>query len=235
MKKRKTNFIAMVLLLILVLGGATGAVWHFSNGFTDWSFGKKPSTPQIVEKYIEKTIIETESYGTFTLPKNYLRTSCGYLLKNKTQLDYFLNEYFIQEGFSAEEIAEYIDKCKIAVYFDNDVQNYFNVNYVANSINDYGYDLYTFENNEFFYTYSGNVSQVKESIHLGIMADSGNEKVFIPFELNVFVEEYVFVENSFLRAIISDTGVPLTNSIYESIMSDTATKITYIYEEKENV
>ena len=50
------------------------------------------------------------------------------------------------------------------------------------------------------------------------------------FNMNVYVEEYNVYNSSLSRVIVSDTGVPLTEIIYNKIILDSQSKITYEYD-----
>ena len=67
---KKTNWVAIVLLLIILAGGVFGA-YHFTNGFKDNPF-TKPGTDSPGEsgKELVSTTYVTEKYGTFELSAN---------------------------------------------------------------------------------------------------------------------------------------------------------------------
>lgn len=69
---KKTNWVAIVLLLIILAGGMFGA-YHFTNGFKDNPF-KKPETDSSVTsgKELVSTTYITEKYGTFEVPVNHI-------------------------------------------------------------------------------------------------------------------------------------------------------------------
>ncbi len=221
-KKLKIIAITLVVFVILIMVGV-GVFGYYSNGFKDWSFiGIEQNTPVeppltediIINKQVVKTIIETKDYGTFILPAKYMKSCYGYVLQNGTKMNYF-NEQ---------------ENAKVIAYFDDDVQNHFNVIEISGSFDNYGIKLYTFVDDEFRYTYSGDVSQNLGQFHLLLSSGSEDNIDIEEFNMNVYVEEYNVYNSSFSRVIVSDTGVPLTEIIYNKIILDSQSKITYEYD-----
>lgn len=212
------------LLILVLLGGAVGAMWHFTDGFKDWSFKKKPNEPIIAEKHIAKTIIENETYGTFELPKHYLKTSnLGAVFANGTDVSFLVEETInfystlgVELGYNAAKIG--FEGGFFQYIVESEQSGVEGIYVVKNNIICYRND-YT-PGNMLWYSFV-------------IFDEITKQSEQVAFYAYVKEGEYYDGENNITtfapEVIISDSGVPLLDGIYKKLMEDPTTKITYVY------
>lgn len=90
----KTNWVAIVLLIIVLFATAFGALCYFDDGFKDKIFGKPDSA---TGKELVSTTIVNETYGTFELSANsmilnYMEIQRDLLFENGTNFNYLVDE-----------------------------------------------------------------------------------------------------------------------------------------------
>ncbi len=245
---KKTNWVAIVLLLIILAGGMFGA-YHFTNGFKDNPF-KKPETDSSVTsgKELVSTTYITEKYGTFEVPVNHI-------IKNSNDFGPYTYLYFpngtnlvpLFEGTIAyeKEYPDYFNPVEIAVEdvrFVIDVYSY-NQDKILNRVeltydesankyyftdnkiiykNGEGYDIYM---NFFDMKYSDRTLSGRNSFCTNVFVTS--EKQIVDMSENL--DGSKMVEIPIVKMLISDNGTPLTEKIYKEMLQDPATKILKKY------
>lgn len=90
----KTNWVAIVLLIIVLFATAFGALCYFDDGFKDKIFGKPDSA---AGKELVSTTYINEKYGTFELSANsmilnYMEIQRDLLFENGTNFNYLMEE-----------------------------------------------------------------------------------------------------------------------------------------------
>lgn len=259
----KTKIVALVVVIMLLLCTALGVVCYYSEGFKNWDrfcisnsqnhpqppVEKLPIEQQPTEsnKQIVNTIVETEKYGTFTLPQHYIKTryTDGIVFNSEQtiKLDYVIAEFMENLGVEpgSPDFEYNFQYSKVVISFDMYIESFsssFNTTYIENSASKFRKKLYEVNNNEYFYSGSVPVFELLErssdtflySFQLYILFDNGTDSGLNFLDVDMFVENVEHKDISYMRVISSDTGVPLTEGIYNEIMSDSATKITYVYE-----
>lgn len=247
---KKTNWVAIVLLLIIIAGGVFGA-YQFTNGFKDNPF-KKPGTdsPTDSGKELVSTTYITEKYGTFEVPVNHI-------IKNSNDFGPYAYLYFpngtnlvpLFEGtiayakeypdcFNPVEIAVEDVRFVIDVYsynqdkilnrvdltYDESANKYY---FTDNKIiykNGEGYDIYM---NFFDMKYSDRTLSGRNSLCTNVFVTS--EKQIVDMSENL--DGSKMVEIPIVKLLISDNGTPLTEKIYNEILADSTTQIIKNYKE----
>ncbi len=246
--KNKITIVILVALLIVAI--ASCGLCHHTNGFKDWNFNEtnKPTVeeptqqppveqpPTIVEKQIVSTIIESEKYGTFELPANSLLlqnnitnmvftdgTDFNFIWETELNKAKELNSSVTEES---ELVFEYNSYSSISedmfagVKHDNHNGHYYFVpeNKVVKFIGSEEFkELYPILLNNCMnlsVTLPGN-SSVTQAINVNFFCKN--------LKINYEDKKYIFA-----NVIISDKGCPLADYIYDEIMSDSTTKITYL-------
>lgn len=247
---KKTNWVAIVLLLIILAGGVFGA-YQFTNGFKDNPF-KKPGTdsPTDSGKELVSTTYVTEKYGTFEVPVNHI-------IKNSNDFGPYTYLYFpngtnlvpLFEGTIAyeKEYPDYFNPVEIAVEdvrFVIDVYSY-NQDKILNRV-DLTYDesanKYYFTDNKIIYKngegydifmnffdmkYSDRTLSGRNSFCTNVFVTS--EKQIVDMSENL--DGSKMVEIPIVKLLISDNGTPLTEKIYNEILADSTTQIIKNYKE----
>ena len=244
--KSKTNWVAIVLLIIVLFATAFGALCYFDDGFKEKIFGKPDSA---AGKELVSTTIVNETYGTFELSANSMclnmaEISNDLLYANGTDFNYLIEEYvdltnlvqpsdtpLVKEDFfvgikSNFELSSKFLNTSVTVYRDT----YLRI--TGNKLIFYP-DV---EPIDLKYISSGVkiLSLDKSGVH---DRDSVNDIV-----CNVYVQlyEYTIPEEAGLAIdyvfkapilVISDKGVPLTEKIYKEMLDDSTTQITKHYKE----
>ena len=202
----------------------------------------------VAKELVSKTIV-SEKYGTFEIPVNSM------LLSNTTNCTIFtdgtdFNYIFEIELEKAKNLYSSVsDASELVFTYDS----YHNLNsdilagtaFISNN-NHY----FKPENNFVKYTFTVEFEEnedmklfypmyVYKSMQLALTLP-GNSSVLQQIDVNFYCKEmlmsYPYDENTninyyFLAVIISDKGCPLTDYIFEEIISDETTKITYNYKE----
>lgn len=239
MSKSKIKLIVTIFVVLAILGAILGVVGYFSNGFKDWDFKNinKPSIeeppqqpPTIVEKQIVSTIIENEKYGTFELPANGMLLNTmvqNVIFADNTNFNYIIDEN--KKLFKALEIDlnENVQFGMLRTENCHHSADFFG----GNEISVGSQTIYNFENN----TLNFQDKSVNFDIDTfgAILPVFYNENDMYTFLSNFYCVQAVMNVNeltySMPLVLISDKGCPLTEIIYNEIMSDSTTKITYKY------
>ncbi len=200
----------------------------------------------VAKELVSKTII-SEKYGTFEIPMNSMllsNTTNNLIFADTTDFNYIFDKEIEKLKDNKDITAEstFVFKCKR----DNmlsDILNGTNINVSS------GNCYFVIENQKVQYSFANDLYKkiypflIYDSMTLAISLP--NDEV-TPFEeidvnfyckslyLNEIIEDYageLTLELYFSDVIISDTGCPLTDYIFEEIMSDETTKIIYNYAE----
>ncbi len=200
----------------------------------------------VAKELVSKTII-SEKYGTFEIPMNSMllsNTTNNLIFADTTDFTAYIDNGISKLKDNKDITAEstFVFKCKR----DNmlsDILNGTNINVPS------GNCYFVIENQKVQYSFANDLYKkiypflIYDSMTLAISLP--NDEV-TPFEeidvnfyckslyLNEIIEDYageLTLELYFSDVIISDTGCPLTDYIFEEIMSDETTKIIYNYAE----
>ncbi len=240
---KKTNWVAIVLLLIILAGGVFGA-YHFTNGFKDNPF-TKPGTDSPGEsgKELVSTTYVTEKYGTFELSANsmilnFSEIQRDLLFENGTNFNYLMDETI--ELFNSFNLSEPLVKedCVVGILAETGTNGKFiDDGYATFVRNTY---LKLSKNTLIYSTDRGPIDLKYESFPTILVFDKegnhDNDKT-LDFLIKVFVQDYEYkmpdVDYIFKSPVlvISDKGVPLTEKIYKEILEDPTTQIIKNYKE----
>ena len=240
---KKTNWVAIVLLLIILAGGVFGA-YHFTNGFKDNPF-TKPGTDSPGEsgKELVSTTYVTEKYGTFELSANsmilnFSEIQRDLLFENGTNFNYLMDETI--ELFNSFNLSEPLVKedCVVGILAETGT----NGKFIDDGYATFGRNTYLklSKNTLIYSTDLGPIDLKYESFPTILVFDKegnhDNDKT-LDFLIKVFVQDYEYkmpdVDYIFKSPVlvISDKGVPLTEKIYKEILEDPTTQIIKNYKE----
>lgn len=236
-------FISLLLILI-VLGGAVGLAYKFTDGFTKNPFDKPTNNPSTEQKQLVSTTIVSEKYGTFELPANNVITTnncVNQYFSPGTDFNFIIEKEFEFASKKGETINE---TSKLVIFYE----------YAGSSIDDYWLGevkninntsvVFELKNNKI--TLKSNLSdeQIKglplavNNYSKLVITTSESENVSLSYCItnfyceNLFIyDEFINATYSFLGVIISDKGCPLTDYIYDEMIADSTTQIIYNYEE----
>ena len=247
---KKTNWVAIVLLLIILAGGMFGA-YHFTNGFKDNPF-KKPETDSSVTsgKELVSTTYITEKYGTFEVPVNHIIKNSNYFgpytylyFPNGTNLVPLFEgtiayekeypDYFNPVEIAVEDVRFVIDVYsynqdkilnRVDLTYDESTNKYYFTDNKISYKNGEGYDIFM---NFFDMKYSDRTLSGRNSFCTNVFVTS--EKQIVDMSENL--DGSKMVEIPIVKLLISDNGTPLTEKIYNEILADSTTQIIKNYKE----
>lgn len=247
---KKSGRLKTIIIVILLACITVGVLGYFSNGFKDWSFNKKPGIevpPAGNTKEIVSRTIVNEKYGTFELPANSRVLSNMYnclIFLDGTDLNYIW-EVALEKARNSTN-ASFTEESKLIFYYDR----YYNLTEEVLE----GTAKENINGNYYFipkdrivkYKMAGELAEFKEyyqmyvynSMRLGVTIP-GSSSVLQAVNFNFYCDvSRIDIQESdiqeslyFSNVIISDKGCPLTDYIYEEIMADSNTQITYNYAE----
>lgn len=245
---KKSGRLKTIIIVILLACIAVGLLGYFSNGFKDWSFNKKPGIevpPTGNTKEIVSRTIVNEKYGTFELPVNSMLLSSTYnniVFRDSTDLNYIWDAAL--EKAKNNKNVEFTEESKLVFTYDSyhKITEEVLEGIAKDNINGYYYFI---PNNKIVkYIITGENAQYRDFYPIFVY-DSMNLAVTIPNHSNVLEpvdfkfycdvivcdSQELNIDINFLGVIISDKGCPLTDYIYDEIMADSNTQITYNYAE----
>ena len=200
----------------------------------------------VAKELVSKTIV-SEKYGTFDIPVNSMllsNTTNNLIFSDSTDFNYIFDKEIEKLKDNKDITAEstFVFKCKR----DNmlsDILNGTNINVPS------GNCYFVIENQKIQYSFSDNLYEkiypylIYDSMTLAISLLNDEVTPYQEIDVNFYckslflnetIEDYsgeLTLELYFSNVIISDTGCPLTDYIFEEIMSDETTKIIYNYAE----
>lgn len=203
----------------------------------------------VVDKELVSKTIVSEKYGTFEIPVNSM------LLSNKTNCTIFtdgtdFNYIWEIELEKAKKLYSSVSDNSELVFFYDSYHNLTSDILAGKAFSSNNIHYFKPENNLVKYTFTGEFEEnedmksfyqfyVYKSMQLAVTLP-GDSSVLEPIDVNFYCKEmlmsYPHNENTninhyFLAVIISDKGCPLTDYIFDEIMADETTKITYNYKE----
>ncbi len=225
-----------MLLAIAICG-----LCHHTNGFKDWNFKdvNKPTIeeppqqqdkdPEVIYKVVNSTTIVSEKYGTFELPANGMLLNTmvqNVIFADNTNFNYIIDEN--KKLFKALEIDlnENVQFGMLRTENCHHSADFFG----GNEISVGSQTIYNFENN----TLNFQDKSVNFDIDTfgAILPVFYNENDMYTFLSNFYCVQAVMNVNeltySMPLVLISDKGCPLTEIIYNEIMADSTTKVTYL-------
>lgn len=236
----KTNWVAIVLLIIVLFATAFGALCYFDDGFKDKIFGKPDSS---AGKELVSTTIVNETYGTFELSANsmilnFVEIQRDLLFEDGTNFNYLLDESI--ELFNSFNLSDPLVKedCVVGILAETGTSGKF----LDNGYVEMGRTQYLkLPKNTLIYPTDGSPIDLKyESFPTILVLDkNGNHDndTILDFLTKVWVQDYEYkmpdVDYVFKSPVlvISNTGVPLTEKIYKEMLEDPTTQITKHYKE----
>lgn len=203
----------------------------------------------VVDKELVSKTIVSEKYGTFEIPVNSM------LLSNTTNCTIFtdgtdFNYIFETELEKAKKLYSSVSDASELVFTYDSYHNLTSDILAGTAFNSNYTHYFKPENNFVKYTFTGEFEENEEmklfyqfyvykSMQLAVTLP-GNSSVLQQIDVNFYCKEMLMpspydenlnINYYFLAVIISDKGCPLTDYIFEEIMSDETTKITFNYKE----
>ena len=237
----KTNWVAIVLLIIVLFATAFGALCYFDDGFKEKIFGM-PDNSTIGKELVSTTIVN-ETYGTFELSANsmilnFVEIQRDLLFEDGTNFNYLLDESI--ELFNSFNLSDPLVKedCVVGILAETGTSGKF----LDNGYVEMGRTQYLkLPKNTLIYPTDGSPIDLKyESFPTILVLDkNGNHDndTILDFLTKVWVQDYEYkltdVDYVFKSPVlvISNTGVPLTEKIYKEMLEDPTTQITKHYKE----
>lgn len=238
----KTNWVAIVLLIIVLFATAFGALCYFDDGFKDKIFGM-PDNSAIGKELVSTTIVN-ETYGTFELSANsmilnYMETQRDLLFENGTNFNYLMEEsieFYNSLNISDEMLLK--DDGVVGILANTGTSGKFMSDGSVTMWRDIYFKL---PNNVLIYPTDGVPTDLKYESYPTILfpdknGNHDNDKT-LDIIVNVYVQDYEYkmadIDLVFKSPVlvISDKGVPLTEKIYKEMLEDPATQITKHYKE----
>ncbi len=199
-----------------------------------------------VKELVSKTIV-SEKYGTFEIPVNSMllsNTTNNLIFADTTDFNYIFDKEIEKLKDNKDITAEstFVFKCKR----DNmlsDILNGTNINVPS------GNCYFVIENQKVQYSFANDLYKkiypflIYDSMTLAISLPNDEITPFQEIDVNFYckslylnetIEDYAgerTLELYFSNVIISDKGCPLTDYIFDEIMADETTKITFNYKE----